>query len=421
MRSADGRPKKRRDSRRSPRDRPQVMAAGAGSAGSAGSAGAGPSQAVRLDPDTLSTIQRLFNESNAQMMKVMEAKFASMERRVQFLESQDMMKDERIKKLETQLVQQEQTNEDLHNQIEDMDMNRRMATLILTCDDFAVQPRHQDIEPAVVKVLNDRIHGLNMSTADIHAAHKLQNDDRVICKFGKRQLRDRVFDARFDLARVSAESAGVPGRRLQPLYISESLTMKNRLLHDELLRARRPENGGLIASVFSRRGIVWCRTEKGGANLRVPDESSLRRILGGRRFPPQENRRSPRGAAGRRQQQGQQQRQQGRQQQGQQRRQQGRQQHQQHQQEGQQGLQQQEQGQQEPLRQEQQEQPQQAAVVGRDRSPVDEREPAGAGVLQRSASGGDLSQPTAAPMPGPVQRGSTDGESADMQPEIGSG
>ena len=93
-----------------------------------------------------------------------------------------------------------------------------------------------------------------------------------------------MYEARFDMARFRSGNPGRDGVQLAPLYITESLTPRNRLLYEELLRAKRPENGGLIASVFSRRGGVWCRTEKGGANLRVQDEGSLRRILGGRRF-----------------------------------------------------------------------------------------------------------------------------------------
>ena len=39
-------------------------------------------------------------------------------------------------------------------------------------------------------VLNARIQDLNMSVSDLHAAHRLQKDDKVICKFTIRQTRD---------------------------------------------------------------------------------------------------------------------------------------------------------------------------------------------------------------------------------------
>ena len=167
-------------------------------------------------------------------------------------------------------------------------MNGRLSSLILACDAFEAHPRSASVEQLVVTVLNQRVPGLSVTTADLQAAHKFQNDSKVFCKFTKRQVRDAVYESRFDMVRFCEGNTGRDGRQLAPLYISESLTPRNRLLYDELLRAKRPESGGLIASVFSRRGVVWCRTERGGANLRVRDEADLRRILGGRRFPVQQ-------------------------------------------------------------------------------------------------------------------------------------
>ena len=204
-----------------------------------------------------------------------------------------MEKDGTIRRLSEQLQHQCQLSGELQQRLEDMDANRRLSSLIFSCDDFTRLSRNADIEPAVVNILNDRIPDLKLTTDAIQAAHKLQNDNKVICKFVKRQVRDKIYDSRFDLARFQRGGGGRDGRRLVPLFISESLTLKNRLLFEELLRARRPENGGLVSSVFSRRGAVWCRSERGGANRRVTDEDDLRRVLGGRRFPP-----GPRPSAG---------------------------------------------------------------------------------------------------------------------------
>ena len=260
--------------------------------GGAGGFGAVPApapvpQPVQLDVSTLAAIKQLIEQGNEKLMKSLEMKLEGLERRIGIIEGECMDKDETICQLTDQLQQQTKVNEELQQRLEDIDLNGRLSSLILTCEDFARHNRNDDIERKVVNVLNERIPDLNMTTADVHAAHKLQNDNKVICKFVKRQVRDRVYDARFNLARFHGENRRPDSRRLAPLYIAESLTPSNRVLYEELLRARRPENGGLIASVFSRRGLVWCRAEKGGANIRVPDGSALRRILGGRRFPPQ--------------------------------------------------------------------------------------------------------------------------------------
>lgn len=254
----------------------------------AGRAGADPTpEPVQLTAATLAEIKHLIDQGNANVIRTLEAKLDSMERRITILESECMEKDGKIQQLSRQLDQQVRVNEELDSRLEEMDMNGRLSSLILCCEAFTSHPRNADIEQLVVTVLNERVTNLKMTRADLQAAHKLQNDSKVICKFVKRQIRDTIYEARFNLAQVRNDDSAGRGRRLAPLYISESLTTRNRLLYEELLRARRPENGGLIASVFSRRGVVWCRTERGGANLRVQDESSLRRILGGRRFPVQ--------------------------------------------------------------------------------------------------------------------------------------
>ena len=88
------------------------------------------------------------------------------------------------------------------------------------------------------------------------------------------------------MSRHELDSNGRRIRGLKPCYITESLTDNNKLIYNELLQARRDQNGNLVASVFTRRGIVYCRTTKGGDNIRVPDQVTLRRVLGGACFTP---------------------------------------------------------------------------------------------------------------------------------------
>ena len=255
--------------------------------GGEGRPGTAPApQSVQLDEHTLAAIKVMIDQGNEKLIRSLEVKLEGMERRIGILEGESMDKDAVIRQLSERLQQQTRVNEELQQRIEDMDMNSRLSSLIFTCEEFATHPRNADMEEVLVRVLNERIPGLNMNTDAVHAAHKLQNDNKVICRFNKRQVRDKVYDSRFDLGRFQRGNPGRDGRRLPPLYISESLTPKNRLMFEELLRARRPENGCLVASVFSRRGYVWCRAEKGGANVRIPDEDALCKILRGRRFPP---------------------------------------------------------------------------------------------------------------------------------------
>ena len=231
--------------------------------------------AVELSAGALASIQLLIDAGNARVISAIDAKIDILERRVSILEGECMDKDEEIRKLHDRLEQQGRAFEDLQLRVESMDANRRLSSLILACDDF-VECADEDMEKKVTEVVNKRFPRIQMTEADIQAAHRLQGKNKVIVRFVKRRLRDNIYDSRFELF------SGIHGQRrrdMAPLFLTESLTPGNRLLYTALLDARKPENGGRVASVFTRRGQVLCRTEKGGSNIRVPDWERLQQIL----------------------------------------------------------------------------------------------------------------------------------------------
>ena len=250
------------------------------------------SPAVELSASALTAIRQMLDSSIAVVIKAFEAKFDGMEKRLQQLEGEAMDKDMQIDRLGKQLSEQLKVSEDLQARVEAIDLNRRLSSLILTCDEFGRRSINENIEETVVKILNERISGLALTTTDIQVAHRLQRDNKVICKFAKRSVRDRIFDARFDLQNRSRKpddaepgdrrSVGsVSGRPLPPLYLTESLTSYNQWLYNQLLQVRKSSGGSTVASVFSRRGLVYCRTVRNGPNIRVTDDVTLQRIISG--------------------------------------------------------------------------------------------------------------------------------------------
>ena len=248
--------------------------------------------AVALSTSALAAIRQLIDQGMATVIKAFETKFEQMEKRIDILEAENIEKDNELKRLGKHLEYQVKANTQLQAQVESIDQNRRLSSLILTCDDFGRRSTDENLEEKIVKILKERITELSLTTADIQAAHRLQKDNKVICKFIKRSVRDGIYDARFDLlTRVAPPRRAGPGgrgsvgsysgRQLPPLYINESLTNYNQHLYNQLLQARKSSGGSKIASVFSRRGSVFCRTSKSGPNIRVPDEAALRRLLGG--------------------------------------------------------------------------------------------------------------------------------------------
>ena len=235
----------------------------------------------------------MINTGIGKVIASFETKLESLEHRLAIVESENMEKDLKIDQLQERVISQGKAIDDLHDRLEDLDANRRLSSLILTCEDFTTRQANEDIEEMVVQAVSKRYPRLKITTADLNTAHRLQANNKIIVKFLKRWIRDEIFDGRFDMVggggRPGSHSGAQAAGRLAPMFVTESLVASRAALYQELLQARKPENGRLIASVFSRRGVVWCRTERGGGggrNIRVPDEQHLRRILGGARFPP---------------------------------------------------------------------------------------------------------------------------------------
>ena len=175
-------------------------------------AGTPGSPGVELSAGALSAIQRLLSNGIASIASTLEVKCEKIDKRLDLLESEAMDRDAEMRRLNEKLACQSRINAELLERIEGIDLNRRLASLILTSDEFSHREQNEDIEKKIVRVLNERIPNLSLTTSDIHAAHRLQRDDKVIVKFVKRGLRDAIYDARFNMT----SAAG--GHRRAPLY-----------------------------------------------------------------------------------------------------------------------------------------------------------------------------------------------------------
>ena len=252
-------------------------AAATGSAERPAAAGTSPAAAVELSAAALAAIQHLINAGNTKVISALDARMDILERRISILEGECMDKDEEIRRLNQRLEQRDSALDELQMRVEGIDANRRLSSLIFACEDF-VSCKDEDIEEKVTQVINQRLPRIKMTVDYIQAAHRLQGKNKVIVRFVKRRLRDALYDSRFELFSGGAERRQ---RNAAPLYLTESLTPSNRLLYTALLDARKSENGARISSVFTRRGQVFCRTEKGGANIKVPNWERLQHILEG--------------------------------------------------------------------------------------------------------------------------------------------
>ena len=159
---------------------------------------------VELSSGALGAIEKMMRkmmtEENTKIVTALETRFGKMEKRIALLEGECMDKDKEMKALNKQLQAQININNRLQEQVESMDVNRRLSTLVLTCDDFKERHHNEDIERRAVDVINKRYSNINLTVSDVEVAHRLQGDSKVIIKFQKRRVRDMLYDERFDMA-----------------------------------------------------------------------------------------------------------------------------------------------------------------------------------------------------------------------------
>lgn len=139
----------------------------------------------------------------------------------------------KIQELEKELRTVRSENDQLCAQVESMDINRRMNSLILKCGELGRPEKNENIEEKVIKIITERFPDVRLTDGDFQTCHRLQTDDTVICKFLKTHVRDQIYDKRIELAKT----AGRDNRA--PLFINESLTARNRELFGMLLEAKR--------------------------------------------------------------------------------------------------------------------------------------------------------------------------------------
>ena len=242
--------------------------------------------AAALSEVTLPAIEQLIEAGNARIIEALEKRFAQQERRIEILEAECQEKDATITQIRREMICQKEEIKELQEKIDGIDRNRRMSSLIITCEEFGDRKPGEDIERMTVQVLNKRFPDMKLTTGDIQVAHRLQGNGKVVAKFVKRTVRDELFERRFELVgRRGGGGSGrwgaSGGREMAALYLNESLTPESQRMYNMLLTARKQDGGAKVTSVFTRRGYVYCRKVKGGENIRIQDWSHLQRIVHG--------------------------------------------------------------------------------------------------------------------------------------------
>ena len=220
---------------------------------------------------TLDAIEALIQAGNAKIIGTIENKFSSLERRLEILESELFDKNAKIERLEKEMQELQQKNAKLVEQVEGIDTNRRLNTLIFFSKDFGEPKRTEDIEDKLVQVLNRHMPEVEISKEDFQTVHRLYGDNKVIAKFMKTDKRNKIYQQRFVMAKRRVEE-----RPENPLYTSESLSEGRKEIFNIMLEAKRCE---VVHSVFTRRGIVHIKSNRDALPQAIDDVEKAREIL----------------------------------------------------------------------------------------------------------------------------------------------
>ena len=231
----------------------------------------GQQPSAGLDELALSQIKGLIEAGNATVLLKLdrlEARLESFEKRLECLEHDGFENSTRTDRMERELTQLRQENLSLSDQVNSMDTNHRLDSLILKCQDFGRRNMDEDIEEKTRCILNSRFEWLSLSRHDLQVAHRLQADDTVICKFVRRSVRDQIYDSRF---RQNTRDTG------HRLFINESLSQQNRDIMNVLVSAKKE---GRIYTCFTRRGCPFFKETVGSSSRRVTSLEQLQTSLG---------------------------------------------------------------------------------------------------------------------------------------------
>ena len=227
-----------------------------------------------LSEEALDQIRALIAAGNAQLREHLDRKWESLEKRCEFIEHALFEERKDTKVLEKHVNEIERENRALRDQLESLDINNsRLDSLILRCRDFGAREPGEDIETKTVTLLSSRLPGLKLSGHDIQAVHRLASENTVKCKFFKRQLRDAIYENRFQ------QVVRDPKKRL---FITESLSVKNKEIMNVLVQAKKRRQ---VYTAFSRRGLVYVKISRDAASRRVDSLDQLERLMLEARIP----------------------------------------------------------------------------------------------------------------------------------------
>lgn len=186
------------------------------------------------------------------------------------------------------------------------EMRQALDTMELTLDNMEQYSRRDCLEikgvpiqdgedtDGIVKSIGESI-GVQLEESDISVSHRLaqikpsrtsmRKDPSIIVKFVRRNTRDEFYKARKLLRGKTTKDLGLSRVEENNLFISESLTKKNKDLFHKCLRARRALE---YSYIWTQAGKIFLRKDQRSAAKLITSERALEKlyVCEGEEVPP---------------------------------------------------------------------------------------------------------------------------------------
>ena len=181
----------------------------------------------------------------------LDRKFASVENKIEKLESQLFEREQHVDELTKKCSEQDVRIKGLEEQIEEMERHSRSTNLVLWSEQFGARKEGEDIERVTLKIINENFPNNPVSKSDFTCIHRMPKENTVICAFANKALRNAIYAARLDLRKRD-------GGQRSRLFVSESLTKKKREIFSQLLELKKK---GRVWTVFTKNGIPCMKVD----------------------------------------------------------------------------------------------------------------------------------------------------------------
>lgn len=240
------------------------------------------------DPDrpvteaSLNTAMRkmvgIFKQDLSAEFQWLKQELGALHARIDDLENHVAARDVEIENLESDIRNRDDRIMDLENELDRVSSEARRQDLILSGSAIPAAPREhwtEDVSETAIKLIRDSKANVPVSREDIEDAQRVGKGKQIRLRFksaAKNSVRDRLYQARFQLKPVADNGAGETPK----LFVRENLSPRRHEIFQALLREKAAKN---IYTVFTRDGEVFCKLAQHGQKIRVRSVSEIQVLL----------------------------------------------------------------------------------------------------------------------------------------------